>query len=68
MLRPSNGSTNGSDCLARVCLIAAEKSSIQRSANQGLTFMPMAERLLTEADRKLGEQIRVKEPAKGTYS
>jgi hypothetical protein len=68
MLRPSNGSTNGSDCLVRVRLIAAEKSSIQRSANQGLISMPLAERLLTEADRKLNEQIRVKEPAEGTDS
>jgi monovalent cation:H+ antiporter, CPA1 family len=44
--------------MARIRLIAAEKSSIQRSANQGLVSMTVAETLLTEADRRLDEQIR----------
>ena len=44
--------------LARIRLIAAEKSSIQRSANQGLISMHMAEALLSEADRKLDDHIR----------
>ena len=51
--------------LARVRLIAAEKSAIQRSANQGLLSMQMAENLLAEADRKLDEQIRLRELAQG---
>ena len=68
MQEENEGIANDEIRLARVRLIAAEKSSIQRSANQGLISMPMAERLLTEADRKLDEQIRVKEPAEGTDS
>jgi len=43
--------------LARSRLIATEKSSIQRAANQGLISMHMAEKLLAEADRRLDEQI-----------
>ncbi len=43
---------------ARGMLIAAEKSSIQRSANQGFISMHAAENLLAEADRKLDRQIR----------
>ena len=49
--------------LARVRLIAAEKGSIQRSANQGLISMHMAEALLSEADRKLDDHIRSAERA-----
>lgn len=44
--------------MARVQLIAAEKSSIQRSANQGLISMHVAESLLAEADRKLDQELR----------
>jgi Na+:H+ antiporter len=51
--------------LARVRLIAAEKSSIQRSANQGLISMHVAEKLLADADRKLDVEIRAEEPATG---
>jgi monovalent cation:H+ antiporter, CPA1 family len=46
---------------ARVRLINAEKSSIQRSANQGLISVHVAEKLLSEADRQLEEQIRDEE-------
>jgi CPA1 family monovalent cation:H+ antiporter len=41
--------------IARTRLIAVEKSSIQRSANQGLISMHVAEKLLAEADQKLDE-------------
>lgn len=52
--------------MARLRLIAAEKSSIQRSANQGLISMHVAESLLAEADRKLDEQLDAKAPSDGT--
>ena len=44
--------------IARVRLIAAEKSAIQRAANQGLISIHTAEGLLGEADRKLDQEIR----------
>ena len=47
--------------MARARLIAAEKSSVQRSANEGIISMHMAERLLAEADQQLDEQIRDRE-------
>ncbi len=42
---------------ARVRLLAAEKSSIQRSASHGLISMHLAETLLVEADRKLDQEL-----------
>jgi Na+:H+ antiporter len=42
---------------ARVRLLSAEKSSIQRSASQGLISMHLAEKLLVEADRKLDQEL-----------
>ena len=53
--------------MARVRLIAAEKSSIQRSANQGLISMHMAENLLAEADRKLDEELRSRDQAENGH-
>jgi CPA1 family monovalent cation:H+ antiporter len=44
--------------MARTRLIAAEKSSIQRAANQGLISMHMAEKLLAETDQKLDEAAK----------
>ncbi len=44
--------------LARIRLIAVEKSAFQRSANQGLISVHVAERLLKEADQRLDEEIR----------
>ena len=44
--------------MARVRLIAAEKSSIQRSANHGLISMHMAEGLLADADQELDREAR----------
>ncbi len=49
--------------MARIRLFSAEKSSIQRSANQGLISIRMAEHLLTEADRKLDPHISDREKA-----
>jgi len=42
---------------ARVRLLSTEKSSIQRSASQGLISMHLAETLLAEADRKLDQEL-----------
>ena len=47
--------------LARMRLLAAQKSSIQRSANQGLISTHMAEKLLAEADTKLDRETRERE-------
>jgi CPA1 family monovalent cation:H+ antiporter len=52
--------------LARVRLIAAEKSSIQRSANDGLLSARMAEMLLNEAERNLDEHLRSKASSPGS--
>ena len=56
--------------MARVRLIAAEKSTIQRAANQGLVSVHMAESLLADADRRLDQEISTKEspaePGHGT--
>jgi hypothetical protein len=41
--------------LARVRIISAEKSSIQRSANLGLISLHAAEKMLADADRRLDE-------------
>jgi CPA1 family monovalent cation:H+ antiporter len=49
--------------LAVARLIAAEKSSIQRSANQGLISMHVAEKLLAEADNQLDSQMCRKDGA-----
>jgi CPA1 family monovalent cation:H+ antiporter len=49
--------------LARIRLLAAEKSFIQRSVSQGLISTHMAEGLLAEADRELDAPIRLKGPA-----
>ena len=49
--------------IARIRLTAAAKSSIQRSANQGLISMHVAENLLGEADRKLDEELRSRDKA-----
>jgi Na+:H+ antiporter len=50
--------TNEEVRMARVRLIAAEKSSIQRSANQGLISIHRAEGLLADADRELDGHVR----------
>jgi hypothetical protein len=42
---------------ARVRLLSTEKSSIRRSASQGLISMHLAESLLAEADRKLDQEL-----------
>ncbi|HXK04872.1 MAG TPA: Na+/H+ antiporter [Verrucomicrobiae bacterium] len=47
--------------MARLRLLAAEKSSIQRSANQGLISTHMAEKLLAEADTRLDRETRRRE-------
>ena len=39
-------------------MLAAEKSSIQRAANQGLISVHGAEKLLAEADQELDRQVR----------
>ena len=44
--------------VASLRLIAAEKSAIQRSANQGLVSMHTAEEMLADADRRLEELTR----------
>ncbi len=44
--------------MARARLIAAEKSSIQKSANQGLISIHTAEEMLAEADRRLEKLIK----------
>ena len=43
--------------MARVRLLTAEKSSIQRSASQGLISLHVAESLLAEADGKLDQEL-----------
>ena len=48
--------------LARARMLAAEKSSIQRAANQGLISVHGAEKLLAEADQELDRQVRETEP------
>jgi Na+:H+ antiporter len=48
--------------MARARLIAAEKSSVQRSANQGLLSMHAAEKLLGELDRVLDGELEVGGP------
>lgn len=53
--------TAGEMRVARARLIAAEKSSIQRSANQGLISMHAAEKLLAETDQKLDDAAKEKE-------
>ncbi|MEO8128623.1 MAG: hypothetical protein ABI822_16090, partial [Bryobacteraceae bacterium] len=47
--------------MAKTRLISAEKSSIQRSASQGLISMHEAEKLLAEADRELDDMVNEKE-------
>jgi CPA1 family monovalent cation:H+ antiporter len=47
--------------MARMRLVVAEKSSIQRSANEGLISVHLAEKLLAEADMKLDKEIRERE-------
>jgi CPA1 family monovalent cation:H+ antiporter len=56
--------TNDEIRMAKIRLFAAEKSSIQRSASQGLISIRMAEHLLTEADRKLDFHISAREKDK----
>jgi CPA1 family monovalent cation:H+ antiporter len=43
--------------MARVRLLTAEKSSIQRSASQGLISLHVADSLLAEADHKLDQEL-----------
>jgi CPA1 family monovalent cation:H+ antiporter len=47
--------------MARMRMIAAEKSAIQRAANQGLISMHTAERLLAESDREFDRELRSRE-------
>lgn len=48
--------------VGRIRLIEAEKSSIQRSANQGLISIHIADMLLAEADRKLDRHVGASTP------
>jgi Na+:H+ antiporter len=49
--------------MAKIRLIAAEKSAIQRSSNEGLVSIHTAEKMLGAADERLDKLNRAEEPS-----